>query len=164
MSSRARRMADLLDSTGDVKLENLGYKYNNTTGDYDEDEESEGYEKKRKAKKKSRKKAKRNKDKVYVGNSMELDVDEDLNFILDLTKPSTTISMDNLDEAIGSSGTIVLQQDSSGGRNFSLATYFKTPLGGASIVQYTAPNSVSTLNYIILSETEVLVNYIGNFA
>jgi len=164
MSSRARRMADLLDSTGDVKLENLGYKYNNTTGDYDEDEESEGYEKKKKAKKKSRKRAKRNKDKVYVGNSMELDVDEDLNFILDLNRPSTTISMDNLDEAIGSSGTIILKQDSSGGRNFSLATYFKTPLGGASIVQYTAPNSVSTLNYIILSETEVLVNYIGNFA
>ena len=163
MSSRARKMADLLDSTGDVKLENLGYKYNNTTGDYDDDEDSEQYDNKKKAKKKSRKKDKRNKTKVYSGSTIDLDVDEDLNFTLELNK-ATTITMSNLDEALGSAGTIILQQDSMGGRNFSLSSVFKTPLGGASIVQYTAPSSVSTLNYIVLSETKVLVNYIGNFA
>jgi hypothetical protein len=77
---------------------------------------------------------------------------------------NTTFSLSNLSSAITSSGTIIIKQDGTGGRNFTLPSVCKTPVGGASIVQSTGANTTSILTYLVVSSTEVLVNYIGNYA
>jgi hypothetical protein len=85
--------------------------------------------------------------------------------VIDVTITSnTTLSFSNLSTNVGKSGVIVIRQDASGGRTFVLPSEAKTPLGGASINQVTTANTVSALTYIIISSTEVLVNYIGDFA
>jgi hypothetical protein len=86
------------------------------------------------------------------------------NFHVITMNASTTFSLSNLASAITSSGTLVIKQDATGGRSFTLPSSCKTPVGGASIVQYTGANSTSILSYIVVSSTEVLVNYVGNFA
>ena len=86
------------------------------------------------------------------------------NFHVVTMNASTTFSLSNLASAITSSGTLVIKQDATGGRSFTLPSSCKTPVGGASIVQYTGANSTSILSYIVVSSTEVLVNYVGNFA
>lgn len=73
-----------------------------------------------------------------------------------------TIAFSNA--AAGQTGVIVLNQDSSGGRTFSLGSAFKTPNGGASISQSTGGSTTSILSYTVLSSSNILVNYIGNFA
>ena len=86
------------------------------------------------------------------------------NFHVITMNASTTFSLSNLASAITSSGTIVIKQDATGSRNFTLPSSCKTPVGGATITQYTGANSTSILSYMVVSSTEVLVNYIGNFA
>ena len=86
------------------------------------------------------------------------------NFHVVTMNASTTFSLSNLASAITSSGTLVIKQDATGGRSFTLPSSCKTPVGGASIVQYTGANSTSILSYLVVSSTEVLVNYVGNFA
>jgi len=86
------------------------------------------------------------------------------NFHVITMNASTTFSLSNLASAITSSGTLVIKQDATGGRSFTLPSSCKTPVGGASIVQHTGANSTSILSYIVVSSTEVLVNYVGNFA
>lgn len=77
---------------------------------------------------------------------------------------NTTFTLSNVAKKIGSSGSIVLFQDATGGRTFTKSAEMKTPLGGAAIAQVTTPNSVSLLTYYIVSASFVIVNYIGNFA
>jgi len=55
-------------------------------------------------------------------------------------------------------------QDATGGRTFALPTIAKTPKGGASIVQETGATTVSILSYTVLDTSNVLVNYIGDYA
>ena len=86
------------------------------------------------------------------------------NFHVVTMQADTTFTLSNLANAVTSSGTIVLKQDSTGGRDFTLPSSCKTPVGGATITQYTGANSTSVLSYMVVSSTEVLVNYIGNFA
>jgi hypothetical protein len=86
------------------------------------------------------------------------------NFHVVTMNASTTFSLSNLASAITSSGTLVIKQDAIGGRSFTLPSSCKTPVGGASITQYTGANSTSILSYLVVSSTEVLVNYVGNFA
>ena len=66
--------------------------------------------------------------------------------------------------AAGQTGVIFLSQDASGGRTFTLPAIAKTPLGGATISQNTASSSTAILSYVALDASNVLVNYIGNFA
>ena len=59
---------------------------------------------------------------------------------------------------------MVIVQDSTGGHSFTLPTSAKTPVNGAAIVQSTGADEISVLGYYIMSSTQVLVNYIGDFA
>jgi len=86
------------------------------------------------------------------------------NFHVITMQADTTFSFSNLASAITSSGTLVIKQDATGGRDFTLPSSCKTPVGGATIVQETGANTTSILSYIVVSSTEVLVNYVGNFA
>jgi len=58
---------------------------------------------------------------------------------------------------------IIIHQDGTGGRTFTLPSEAKTPVGGASIVQQTVANTTGTINYFIVDVNTVLVNYIGDF-
>ena len=75
-----------------------------------------------------------------------------------------TISMTGLNTSCaGQSGTIVIV-NSAGGSDFSqLPAYMLTP-SGADIEFVTEPYAVSIISYHILSQTQVLCNYIGHFA
>jgi len=77
---------------------------------------------------------------------------------------NTTFSLVDIDKKLGSSGTIVIKQDATGGRTFTKATQMKTPLNGAAISQVTSANSLSVLSYYVVDANNVLINYIGNFA
>jgi hypothetical protein len=70
----------------------------------------------------------------------------------------------SLTDKEGTSGTIALVQDATGGRTFTMPSTFKTPVGGASITQVTTPSSVSLLSFYVLDSSNVLVNYIGDFS
>lgn len=84
-----------------------------------------------------------------------------VNFIVNLSS-STTFTFSNLQA--GQSGVIVLVQDATGGRTFTLPASAKTPKGGAAISQVTTANSKSVLSYTVLDGSNVLVNYIAEFA
>lgn len=86
------------------------------------------------------------------------------NFHIINMSSNTTFTFSNLATAVASSGTMIIKQDATGGRTFTLPTQCKTPVGGAAIAQSTGPNSVAILSYLVVSSTEVLVNYIGNYA
>lgn len=75
---------------------------------------------------------------------------------------NTAFAFSNL--VAGQQGVIYLLQDATGGRTFTLPTEAKTPKGGASIVQETGANTVSILSYTVLDASNVLVNYIGDYA
>lgn len=77
---------------------------------------------------------------------------------------NTTFALSNTASKIGSSGNIILVQDTTGGRFFTKATEMKTPVNGASIVQTTTGSSVSVLSYYVVNSSFVIVNYIGGFA
>jgi hypothetical protein len=75
---------------------------------------------------------------------------------------STTIAFSNKDA--GRQGNIIFKQDATGGRSFTLPSECKTPVNGASIVQATNANEISVLSYYVLDSSNILVNYIGDFA
>ena len=83
------------------------------------------------------------------------------NFVVTMNQ-NTTLAFSNV--AAGQSGVIFLKQDATGGRTFTLPAIAKTPLGGATIVQETGANSISIISYVVLDTSNVLINYIGNYA
>jgi len=101
---------------------------------------------------------------VASGTTVTLDMGSKQNFEITLSNATVALAFSNLAAAVGKSGMIALRQDATGGRTFTLPTAAKTPLGGATIAQHTTANSLSALSYVVLSPTEVLVNYIGNYA
>mgnify|MGYP003328002527 FL=1 len=76
----------------------------------------------------------------------------------------TTFTFSNPASSIGCSGNIIISQDATGGRDFTLPSIAKTPINGATIVQNTGANEISVMSYYVVSSTVVLVNYIGDFA
>ena len=85
------------------------------------------------------------------------------NFLVNMSA-DTTFTWSNLSGAVGCSGNIIIVQDSTGGRDFTLPSEAKTPIDGATIVQNTGANEISVLSYYVMSSSQVLVNYIGDFA
>lgn len=85
------------------------------------------------------------------------------NFLVNMSA-DTTFTWSNLSGAVGCSGNIVLVQDATGGRDFTLPSQAKKPINGATIVQNTGANEISVLSYYVMSSSQVLVNYIGDFA
>ena len=76
------------------------------------------------------------------------------------------LTFTNAANAIGSSGIIVIKQDGTGGRSFTLkpAANVKTPANGATIVQATNANEYATISYYVAAEDFILINYIGDYA
>ena len=75
---------------------------------------------------------------------------------------ATTFAFSNKDAGRG--GNIVIKEDATGGYSFTLPSECKTPVNGASIVQSTGANEVSILSYYVVDSSNILVNYIGDFA
>ena len=94
-----------------------------------------------------------------IGSDKIIDFSKDNNFSITLTG-TTSLIFENL--RLCKSGTIAIKQDATGGRALTLPSICKTP-NGASISFVTTANSLSLITYFIVSENEVLVNYIGNF-
>lgn len=100
---------------------------------------------------------------TVTSGTTNLNLAEADNFHLTL-QADTAITVSNIANKIGASGTIVLKQDATGGRTFTKAAEMKTPLGGAGIAQVTTANSLSVLSYYVVDVNTILINYIGNFA
>ena len=100
---------------------------------------------------------------LAAATTTTLDVASYNNFYVTMGQ-NTTFAVSGLANKIGSSGLIILKQDATGGRTFTKATEMKTPLGGAAIAQYTTANSMSVISYYVCSSSEMVINYIGNFA
>ena len=92
-----------------------------------------------------------------------LDFGASNNFLVNMTA-DTTFTFSNPASSIGCSGNIIISQDATGGRDFTLPSIAKTPINGATIVQNTGANEISVMSYYVVSSTVVLVNYIGDFA
>ena len=75
---------------------------------------------------------------------------------------NTTVAFSNKDS--GRQGNIIFKQDATGGRTFTLPSECKTPVNGETIVQATGANEISILSYYVLDSSNILVNYIGDFA
>lgn len=102
---------------------------------------------------------------TVAASTTETTVDfTDSNFHVITMSSNTTFTFSNLASCVTSTGTLVIKQDATGGRTFTLPAACKTPVGGAAIVQSTGANSTAIISYLVVSSTEVLVNYIGDFA
>ena len=100
---------------------------------------------------------------VSAITTTNLDFNADTNFYIIMDK-NIIFTVSNLATNIGKTGSIVLDQNGTGGWSFTKATEMKTPLGGATIVQVTTASTTSMITYYVLSATKILINYIGNFA
>ena len=96
-----------------------------------------------------------------TGGTLTIDMSTSSNFKINMTA-NTTFAFSNL--TVGQQGNIIIVQDSGGGNSFTLPSEAKTPVNGAAIVQNTGGDEISILGYYIMSSTQVLVNYIGDFA
>ena len=95
------------------------------------------------------------------GGTLTINLANANNFYVTMTA-STTFAFSNIDA--GRFGNIIIKQDATGGRSFTLPAACKTPVNGASIVQSTGANEISVLSYYVLDGSNILVNYIGDFA
>ena len=95
------------------------------------------------------------------GSTVNIDLSAANNFKVNMTA-DTTFTFSNKDA--GRFGNIVFVQDGSGSHDFTLPAECKTPVNGAAIVQSTGANEVSVLGYFVLDSSNILVNYIGDFA
>lgn len=95
------------------------------------------------------------------GGTLTLDLSASNNFYVTISA-ATTFAFTNKDA--GRFGNIIIKQDATGGYSFTLPAECKTPVNGASIVQSTGANEVSILAYYVLDSSNILVNYIGDFA
>ena len=95
------------------------------------------------------------------GGTLAIDLSAANNFLINISA-NTTFSFSNKDA--GRFGNIVIKQNATGGYSFTLPSECKTPVNGASITQSTGANEISVLSYYVLDGSNILVNYIGDFA
>lgn len=95
------------------------------------------------------------------GGTLTIDLSAANNFKITMTA-ATTFAFTNKDAGRG--GNIVIVENSTGGYSFTLPAECKTPVNGAAIVQSTNANEVSILSYYVVDSSNILVNYIGDFA
>lgn len=95
------------------------------------------------------------------GGTLTLDLSASNNFYVTISA-ATTFAFSNKDA--GRFGNIIIKQDATGGYSFTLPAECKTPVNGASIAQSTGANEMSILAYYVVDSSNILVNYIGDFA
>jgi hypothetical protein len=95
------------------------------------------------------------------GGTLTIDLDAANNFKITMSA-STTFAFSNV--SAGRGGNLIIVQNATGGYSFTLPAECKTPVNGASIVQATNANEVSILSYYVVDSSNILVNYIGDFA
>lgn len=95
------------------------------------------------------------------GSTLTLDLATANNFKISMTA-NTTLAFSNKDA--GRFGNLIFVQDTGGGNSFTLPSECKTPVNGATIVQATGGDEVSILSYYVVDSSNILVNYIGDFA
>lgn len=96
------------------------------------------------------------------GVTTTFDLTAGTNYVVTLNQ-NTTFAFTTDATSYGMSGTLVVKQDATGGRTFTLPAAAKTPVGGAAINQITTPGTVSILGYFVVDASTILVNYIGDF-
>jgi len=96
-----------------------------------------------------------------TGGTLTINLANANNFYITMSA-NTTFAFSNINA--GRFGNIIIKQDATGGRSFTLPAACKTPVNGASIVQSTGANEISVLSYYVLDGSNILVNYIGDFA
>lgn len=99
---------------------------------------------------------------VTPGSTTTFDMTTGSSFVVTLNQ-NTTFNFNTDSASYGMSGTIVVKQDNTGGRTFTLPAAAKTPVAGADINQITNPGTVSILGYFVVDASTILVNYIGDF-
>lgn len=95
------------------------------------------------------------------GGTLTINLSNANNFKINMTA-NTTFAFSN--KNAGRGGNLIIVQDATGGRTFTLPSECKTPVGGAAIVQSTGASEVAIVSYYVLDSSNILVNYIGDFA
>tara|TARA_R100000995_G_scaffold36506_1_gene16685 strand:- start:989 stop:1924 length:936 start_codon:yes stop_codon:yes gene_type:complete len=87
------------------------------------------------------------------------------NFIVNLTNESSSLVMTIASENVGQSGVIILKNPSSVG-SFAMAALPSNMLtpAGANVNFTTSANDTSVISYVVISSTQALVNYVGEFS
>ena len=87
------------------------------------------------------------------------------NFLVNLTNESSSLVMTIASENVGQSGVIILKNPSSVG-SFSMAALPSNMLtpAGASVNFTTSADDTSVISYVVISSTQALVNYVGDFS
>lgn len=95
------------------------------------------------------------------GGTLTINLNNANNFKITMTA-NTTFAFSNV--AAGRGGNLIIVQDATGGRSFTLPAACKTPVNGAAIVQSTGASEISILSYYVVDSSNILVNYVGDFA
>jgi hypothetical protein len=88
------------------------------------------------------------------------------NFVVNLVDNSNSLVMTIASENVGQSGVIILKNPSTVGADFSIAALPSNMLtpAGASVNFATGANDTSVISYVVISSTQALVNYVGDFS
>ena len=94
-----------------------------------------------------------------------IDLTANDNFVVNLTNESSSLVMTIASENVGQSGVIILKNPSSVG-SFSMAALPSNMLtpSGASVNFTTSADDTSVISYVVISSTQALVNYVGDFS
>ena len=94
-----------------------------------------------------------------------IDLTANDNFVVNLTNESSSLVMTIASENVGQSGVIILKNPSSVG-SFSMAALPSNMLtpAGASVNFTTGANDTSVISYVVISSSQALVNYVGEFS
>ena len=87
------------------------------------------------------------------------------NFVVNLTNESSSLVMTIASENVGQSGVIILKNPSSVG-SFTMAALPSNMLtpAGANVNFTTSASDTSVISYVVISSTQALVNYVGEFS
>ena len=87
------------------------------------------------------------------------------NFVVNLANQNNVLAMTIASENVGQSGVIILKNPSSVG-SFSMAALPSNMLtpAGASVNFTTSADDTSVISYVVISSTQALVNYVGDFS
>lgn len=96
-----------------------------------------------------------------TGGTLTINLANANNFYITMSA-NTTFAFSNIDA--GRYGNLLIKQDATGGRSFTLPSQCKTPKNGASIVQNTGANNLSVISYYVVDSSTIIVNYIADFA